>query len=126
MISALLWFAGGFVSGAMAGIYVTVMFFAHMHNNTLPPQYRKEHPMKIHLVEDWRNAWRWVSVNCMVLAGALQTAWLVLDADQRASLPPYSVTVLTIAILACGVIGRLTKQNVSQAMNFPPIDEPKP
>ena len=66
--------------------------------------------MKIQLVEGWRHAWRWTSVNCMVLAGALQGGWLVLDADQRASLPPYSITVLTIVVLVAGVAGRLIKQ----------------
>ena len=66
--------------------------------------------MKIQLVEGWRNAWRWTSINCMVVAGALQGTWLVLDADQRSSLPPYSVTVLTIVVLIAGVAGRLIKQ----------------
>lgn len=75
--------------------------------------------MKFELVENWRSAWRWVSVNCMVLAGALQGTWLVLDHDQRASLPPYSVTVLTIAVLAAGVAGRLVKQQ-------PPACPPDP
>ena len=66
--------------------------------------------MKLELVEGWRNAWRWTSMNCMVLAGALQGTWLVLDADQRATLPHYSVTALTIVVLIAGVAGRLIKQ----------------
>ena len=66
--------------------------------------------MKLELVDDWRRAWRWVSINCMVLAGAVQGAWLVLDADQRAALPPYTATVVTIVVLAAGVAGRLIRQ----------------
>lgn len=70
--------------------------------------------MKFELVEDWRNAWRWLSVNCMVLAAALQGAWLYVPEDMKASIPPHITSSVTVALLIIGVIGRLKKQTPSE------------
>jgi hypothetical protein len=70
--------------------------------------------MKLNLVEDWKDAWKWISVNCMVLAGAIQGAWLYIPEDMKQSLPPHLVTGVTIALLFIGVGGRLTKQGVDK------------
>ncbi len=65
---------------------------------------------RIELVEGWRCAHKWVSTNCMVLAGALQGAWLYIPPDMKASVPPKLVAGVTIALLVLGVIGRMFKQ----------------
>lgn len=65
---------------------------------------------KITLVSNWRQAPRWLSVKCMAAAGALQGGWLMLDAEQRASLPAGTATYVTLALLALGVAGRLVDQ----------------
>lgn len=62
------------------------------------------------LVEDWKDAWRWLSVRAMVLALALQAGWNMLDDAQRASLPQWLVTALTAGVLALGIAGRLVDQ----------------
>lgn len=67
--------------------------------------------MKLELVEDWRKAWRWFSVNAMVLAVAIQGAWLQIPDDMKASIPPHLVQYCTIALLVFGVAGRLIKQD---------------
>lgn len=61
-------------------------------------------------VENAKNAWRWFSVQAMVLAGALQGAWMYVPDDLRASIPPGLVQGITIALLAAGVAGRLVQQ----------------
>jgi hypothetical protein len=66
--------------------------------------------MKFELVEDWRNAWRWLSVNCMVLAGAIQGSWLFVPEDMKASIPPHITSGVTVILLVIGVAGRLKKQ----------------
>ena len=66
--------------------------------------------MKLTLVEDWRKAWRWFSVNAMVLAAAIQGTWLQIPDDMKASIPPALVSYSTIALLVLGVLGRLLKQ----------------
>lgn len=67
------------------------------------------------LVENWRSAWRWISVNCMVMAAALQGAWAYIPEDMKASLPPDLVRLATIALLAVGVAGRLVQQTPNEA-----------
>lgn len=62
------------------------------------------------LVDDARRAWRWISVQAMVVAGAIQGAWLFIPEDMKDSLPPGLVSKATIALLALGVAGRLVKQ----------------
>lgn len=66
---------------------------------------------KLQLVEDWRKAWRWFSVNAMVLAAAIQGAWLQIPDDMKASIPPALVSYSTITLLVLGVLGRLLKQD---------------
>jgi protein-S-isoprenylcysteine O-methyltransferase Ste14 len=62
------------------------------------------------LVDDWRRCWRWFSTQAMVLAGALQGAWLFIPEDMKASIPPSIVQWVTVGLLALGVAGRLVKQ----------------
>lgn len=62
------------------------------------------------LVEDWKCAWRWISVQAMVLAGALQGAWLFIPDDMKSSIPHGIVQGVTIALLVLGVAGRLVDQ----------------
>lgn len=62
------------------------------------------------LVSDWKQAWKWVSVNCMVVAAALQGAWVYVPEDLRDSVPQDVVSLLTISLLGLGVLGRLVQQ----------------
>ena len=62
------------------------------------------------LVEDWRKAWKWFSVNAMVAAAAIQGAWLQIPEDMKAHIPEYLVSGATIALIALCVLGRLIKQ----------------
>ena len=62
------------------------------------------------LVDNAKNAWRWFSVQAMVLAGAIQGAWVFVPEDMRTSLPPSAVQAITAVLLGMGVAGRLVKQ----------------
>ena len=62
------------------------------------------------LVDDWRDAWKWISTNCMVLAATIQGVWATLSEDMRASVPQGVIASITIAILVMGVAGRLIDQ----------------
>lgn len=62
------------------------------------------------LVDEWRRAWRWFSVQAMVLAAAVQAAWDALPADMRAAVPAGLVTGVTLLLLMLGIGGRLVKQ----------------
>jgi hypothetical protein len=62
------------------------------------------------LVDDAKQAWKWLSVQAMICAGALQGAWVFIPDDMRASIPHGVVQGVTIALLVLGVGGRLVKQ----------------
>ena len=62
------------------------------------------------LIENWRSAWRMVSVQAMTFAGAVQGAWVCLPDDMRASVDPRMLHGVTLGLLAIGIIGRLVKQ----------------
>lgn len=59
------------------------------------------------MVDDWKCAWTWISTNCMLVAAALQGAWVYIPEDLRDNLPTYLVNGLTVALLFMGVAGRL-------------------
>lgn len=67
------------------------------------------------LVKNARAAWRWWSVQSMVLAGALQGAWLAVPADLKTHVPGWLATAVTMGILGLGVIGRLVDQGGDDA-----------
>ena len=62
------------------------------------------------LIAEWKKCPRMFSQWAFTAAGALQGAWLVLDAQQKASIPSEWVSVLTLIIVALGFIGRLVHQ----------------
>lgn len=62
------------------------------------------------LIENWRKAWRMLSVQAMALAGAVQGAWIFIPTDMRDSIPANVVQGVTIALLVLGVAGRLVDQ----------------
>lgn len=62
------------------------------------------------LVENAGSAWRWLSVQAMALAGAVQGAWLAIPEDMKTSIPAEYVQYATIALLVLGLVGRLVKQ----------------
>lgn len=70
---------------------------------------------RLSLVPDWKNAWRWWSVQLMLLNGILQAfweaaqaipeAWEVIPADWRGW--------ITLGLLALALIARLIDQGVN-------------
>ena len=62
------------------------------------------------LIEEWRQAWRWFSMQAMALAAAVQGAWAAVPADMKAHVPAALLTTATIALLLAGIGGRLVKQ----------------
>jgi len=64
----------------------------------------------VEIVPDIKRAYRWFSVQAMVLATAIQGAWLIIPDDMKSSIPHGYVTAVTMALLVLGVAGRLVKQ----------------
>ena len=62
------------------------------------------------LIEGWKSAYRFISVQAMLVAGAIQGAWLFVPDDLRASIPQTWLQGITLMLMVAGVAGRLVKQ----------------
>lgn len=67
------------------------------------------------LVSDWKRAWRWFSVQAMIVSTAILSTWAVLPADMKAKLPDELGLYAAIATLVLGVAGRLVDQGDDNA-----------
>jgi hypothetical protein len=63
---------------------------------------------KPNLISNWKECWKWLSVNCMVAAATLQAVWMGIPDDLRQALPKETASGITIALLALGFYGRIT------------------
>ncbi len=62
------------------------------------------------LVDDWKSAWRWLSVQFVAAAGAVQLSVLAFPDSMRAWLPDWLTHLLAMALLVAAVVGRLVDQ----------------
>lgn len=62
------------------------------------------------LIPEWKRALRMFSVQAMILAGAIQGAWVALPAEMQETIPDGWVRIGTIVLMALGVVGRLVYQ----------------
>lgn len=62
------------------------------------------------IVPNARRAWRWFSVQAMVLATAVQGAWAFIPPDLKERTGDDLASIVTGAILALGVLGRMVSQ----------------
>ena len=62
------------------------------------------------IVSDWKQAWKWFSVQAFVVIALLPMVWAELPQDVKAMLPPeWRPWVFSIIALA-GVLGRVKDQ----------------
>jgi len=62
-------------------------------------------------VDNVKESWRWISMQAMTTAGALQGAWMYIPQDLKDNVPVNLVNLVTLALLATGIVGRLVKQS---------------
>ena len=62
------------------------------------------------LVPNARKAWRWISMQAMGAAVALQGAWVFIPDDLKARAGDDLANWVTGALLVLGMIGRMVKQ----------------
>lgn len=63
------------------------------------------------LIPDWRNAWKWFSVQALAILIALPVLWMGLPADVKAMVPEAWKPWIMVAIAVAGFAGRLVDQN---------------
>ena len=72
------------------------------------------------LIPDWKKAHRFVSVQAMSLAAALQGAWMFMPGDLRAVLNAKLVAIVSLVLLIVGIAGRVIDQPKISAPPVPP------
>lgn len=68
---------------------------------------------RIEMVEDWQSCWRWISIICMTVSGAINLAWYALADDFKKSISPdwlAKIALITFLLMVVGILGRLIKQ----------------
>jgi hypothetical protein len=66
--------------------------------------------MTLKLIDNWRYAWRLISLRAMSVALAVQATWLSLPVDLRVHIPDRATAALTAVLLITGLVGRLIRQ----------------
>lgn len=64
--------------------------------------------MKLH--DDWKQAWRWYSVQAMAALAGLPLAYMALPADWQAAVPQAWKVGAVVVVLLAGVVGRVIDQ----------------
>lgn len=62
------------------------------------------------LVEDWKEAWKWLSVRCPILAAILLESWNELPTDLKECMPHNIIMHIAVILLFCGIVGRVIRQ----------------
>jgi len=65
---------------------------------------------RMKLVDDWKSAWKWFSVQFVAAAGAVQLSVLAFPDSMRAWLPDWLTHLLAVGLLMAAVFGRLVDQ----------------
>jgi hypothetical protein len=63
------------------------------------------------LVDNWKQAWRWFSVQANLLNMAFLATWALLPAKFQDALPEWLMFSIAGTLLALGVAGRLVTQD---------------
>lgn len=67
------------------------------------------------LIDNWHRAHRMLSVQLVVLDGAVRAAWEQIPQDLKSAIPAAVVTVVAYVLVALPIIGRLIDQGSTTA-----------
>jgi hypothetical protein len=62
------------------------------------------------MVQNWRQAWKWFSVQAFAVIIALPAVWMALPADVKAMVPDGWEKWIVTGIALAGLLGRLIDQ----------------
>lgn len=67
--------------------------------------------IKLKLVQDWKEAHKWLSVHLFGLLAAASGAWYALPPDLKAAIPTQYVSIASCALAVLGIVARVTDQS---------------
>lgn len=62
------------------------------------------------IIEDWRSAWKWFSMQSMAMTLVILGAWGAMPDDLKNALPGWLIPILAMGTLGLGILGRLVDQ----------------
>tara|TARA_R110000868_G_C10972514_1_gene770261 strand:+ start:1838 stop:2050 length:213 start_codon:yes stop_codon:yes gene_type:complete len=62
------------------------------------------------LIEEWKSAWRYLSVQANALGGAITVGYASMYDHLKENFPPKYMAAITAAVFVLGIIGRLVSQ----------------
>lgn len=66
------------------------------------------------MLKGWKTGWRWISMQMMALALAVQGAWLTLPPNLVSHISDSTKTLVVVALLVMGIIGRMVDQDADK------------
>lgn len=75
--------------------------------------------MHFHLIWNWRDAWRWMSVRLIAAAASLQIVLLAFPQQLQQYVPGWIMQGAAIACLAGALLGRVTTSTPPEKSNVP-------
>jgi hypothetical protein len=66
-------------------------------------------------VANWKDAWKWFSIQALFVIAMLPLVWAALPADAKALLPNGWEPWVLFALAISGIVGRLIDQNKAPA-----------
>lgn len=67
------------------------------------------------LIPDWKDAWRWFSVQALIILAALPVVWSAIPSDAKGFLPDGWEPWVLFGLAIAGLIGRVIDQNRTPA-----------
>ena len=63
------------------------------------------------LVDDWKSAWKWFSVQALAVIAMLPVVWVTLPPEAQAWMPVEYRPWIVLALAVGGIVGRLINQH---------------
>lgn len=71
--------------------------------------------MTLHLIPDWKQAWKWSSVRFLAVGGVVQGSLLAFPVQLTQYLPPWLLSGASMFALACVVLGGIGRITTTEA-----------
>ena len=71
--------------------------------------------MKLTLIDNWKNIWKWYSTHAMVIYTTLVAYYVQLTPAQKAEYPDWVIYSVMVVMFISFIVGRIVKQESTSA-----------